>query len=78
MRELEIHREVQRREARRAVGYNPLGPRLTVGQVATAPLDASILALPINVDDRNPMQNAAGDFFFMFDFSAFDGPDTWA
>jgi hypothetical protein len=78
MRERRVLREVQRREARQALGLSPYGRRLRPSAALRAPFDAEHLALPQATDNLAAIQTADGSFYFMFDFSAFDGPDPWA
>lgn len=77
MRELRIHREFQRQQARRALGIAPFGGRLLVPQARGAGLDAEILALPQNTDNLEPMNDlTTGGFTALVGISRVGGPDT--
>jgi len=77
MRELDVHLEVQRRQARRAAGLNPRGFSIYPVQTATAAYEADLLALPEAVDEAGAiMDPATGAFTFMLGFSVLGGPDT--
>lgn len=79
MRELDVHHEIQRRQARRALGLNPRGFSLYPIQTTSAAYESDLLALPEAVDDADPiMDPVTGTFIFLLGFSALGGPDTLA
>jgi hypothetical protein len=78
MRDLNNFREVVSRESRRALGTSPYSPRTTVGGTTGTFMLPELLALPVDFTDQTDLMDAALEQVFMFDMSAFDGPNPWA
>jgi hypothetical protein len=77
MRELRIFREVLTREARTAAGVNPLvGRRHSIHAVSPG-LEGNLLQMPVNVDDHEERERAAGaGNWFQIGISAIGGLDA--
>ena len=77
MRASETHREIIRREVRRAMGTAARPERLHAAQVQASLAEAETLALPIDTTDATATSDLDA-MPFTFDYSAFDGSDAWA
>lgn len=77
MHDLEVLREVHRRQARRALGVSAWGPRLLGIQARNALREGDILSLP--VEPTTPAQTSDGTaFLFMHGYSAWGSDDPHA
>lgn len=71
--DLELWRQQAQRLALQALGKNARQARSQVGEMRSDGFEADILSMPQAV--MAPLQNEDGEFFFMADMSAVDGPD---
>jgi hypothetical protein len=78
MRGLRTFREVQDRQTKTALGFNPLRPNGNVINALTLGDDVMMMAMAESADTLPVMQNASGTFFFVTDASLIDGPDELA
>jgi len=78
MEALQLFRWAQKAQAAKAVGQDARQPRITVGQMQSIGSEADMRALPMDVSKFKPLQNSAGAFYFMADFSTIDGDDVIA
>jgi hypothetical protein len=74
---LRREQEALKRLATQDLGLPTDRPRVTVGQAATADQIAAIMALPVDPDTYEPIQDEDGNLLFVFGVSSWGGTDTF-
>lgn len=78
MRELQTLRKINQREIARQSGRHPRSPLISQTQAQMGFIEADIAAMPLNVDQNSPLQNASGQFYFLVGISRVGGSDPIA
>jgi hypothetical protein len=66
---LEVERFWTQQLAARGIGMDPRQARVAGGQARLSGLEEDILNLPVDTSHWGPMQDAAGDFYFILGIS---------